>query len=78
MYHVIFWVSLKFWMYVTWFLYITPVVPLSHTLLLVGSSLLLWYNFLRVWLGDPGIISMSEDERYKVGTLDCNIYFGEQ
>ncbi|CAG7704209.1 unnamed protein product [Allacma fusca] len=55
----------KFWMYVTWFRYITPVVPLGQTVLLVGSSGLLWYNFLRVWLGDPGIINMSEDERYQ-------------
>ena len=53
-------------MYVTWFIYITPVIPIGNTILLVGSSGFLWYNFLRAWLGDPGIIKMSEEERYQV------------
>lgn len=49
-----------------WFLYITPVVPLSQTIIMVVSSLFLWYNFLRAWRGDPGVINISREERFQV------------
>lgn len=53
-------------MYVVWFLYIMPALPISDTVIFVSCSALLWYNFLRAWKGDPGVITVSEDERYKV------------
>lgn len=53
-------------MYVVWFLYIMPALPISDTVVFVSCSALLWYNFLRAWKGDPGVITVSEDERYKV------------
>ncbi|CAL8079688.1 unnamed protein product [Orchesella dallaii] len=55
----------KFWMYVVWFMYIMSSLPLTDTIVFVSCSALLWYNFLRAWKGDPGVITVSEDERYK-------------
>ena len=28
-------------------------------------STCLWYNFLKAWKGDPGIIKVTEDQRYR-------------
>ena len=53
-------------MYVTWFLWIFPVVGLMTTVLFVSCSLGLWYCFLKSWLGDPGIISASNEEKFRV------------
>ncbi|CAL8079723.1 unnamed protein product [Orchesella dallaii] len=56
----------KFWMYVVWFVYIMSSVPLWDTIVFVAWSLVLWYNFLRAWKGDPGVITVSEDERCEI------------
>lgn len=53
-------------MYVVWFFYIAPEIPLYATVGFVSLSTLLWYNFLRAWRGDPGVIKMSAEERHKV------------
>ncbi|XP_049956340.1 palmitoyltransferase Hip14 [Schistocerca serialis cubense] len=55
----------KFWMYVTWFVWIAPIVEVWITVLFVGSSLFLWYNFLRAWRGDPGVLSSTQEEKYR-------------
>ncbi|CAL8079710.1 unnamed protein product [Orchesella dallaii] len=53
----------KFWMYIVWFIYIMSSVPILDTIIFVSWSLVLWYNFLRAWKVDPGVIIVSEDER---------------
>lgn len=55
-------------MYVVWILYIAPEVPLSATVLFIVMSVALWYNFLKAWRGDPGVIRMTTEERHKVNT----------
>jgi hypothetical protein len=53
-------------MYAVWFWFIAPVVPTVDTIVFVGLSSFLWYNFIRAWRGDPGAITLTEKERYKV------------
>ena len=58
--------NFQFWMYVTWIVWITPVVDPWLTLIFLGSSLLLWYNFIRAWRGDPGVLNNTQEEKYRV------------
>jgi len=53
-------------MYIVWLWYITPTVPTFDTALFIGLSLFLWYSFVRAWKGDPGTITLTKNERYKV------------
>lgn len=53
-------------MYVTWFIWISPHVPLLLSICFVASSLVLWYSFIRSWRGDPGVITSSTDQKFRV------------
>ncbi|XP_044748593.1 palmitoyltransferase Hip14 isoform X2 [Coccinella septempunctata] len=55
----------KIWMYFTWFIYIMPFTSLITNLVFLLSSGLLWYFFLKSWLGDPGIIETSQKLRFR-------------
>lgn len=56
----------KMWMYFTWFIYIMQFTTIITTVVFVTSSLLLWYCFLKSWLGDAGIISTSQQLQFRV------------
>ncbi|XP_045480575.1 palmitoyltransferase Hip14 isoform X1 [Harmonia axyridis] len=55
----------KIWMYFTWFIYIMPFASLITNLVFLVSSGLLWYFFLKSWLGNPGIIETSQKLRFR-------------
>ncbi|XP_019869510.2 palmitoyltransferase Hip14 isoform X2 [Aethina tumida] len=55
----------KMWMYFTWFIYIMQFTTIITTVVFVTSSLLLWYCFLKSWLGDAGIISTSQQLQFR-------------
>ena len=57
--------STKAWIYYTWFAYVTLVVSPLSTVAFVLSSTGLWYNFLKAWRADPGIVRTSQE----VGSL---------
>ncbi|XP_076063754.1 palmitoyltransferase Hip14 [Oratosquilla oratoria] len=55
----------KFWCYVTWVLYVHEYAGLQLTVVFFVSSLLLWYNFIRAWRGDPGVITADQAQKYQ-------------
>ncbi|KAL3266235.1 hypothetical protein HHI36_010416 [Cryptolaemus montrouzieri] len=55
----------KIWMYFTWLIYIMPFVGLNANIVFFSSSGMLWYFFLKSWLGDPGIIATSQQLRFR-------------
>lgn len=55
----------KFWFYAVWLIYIRPYVSAMTTFMFLILSTGLWYNFLKTWLSDPGIIKVNQDERYR-------------
>ncbi|KAJ3659688.1 hypothetical protein Zmor_011363 [Zophobas morio] len=57
--------STKLWMYFTWFIYIMPVTGILTTVVFLSSSGILWYCFLKSWLGDAGVISASQQLRFR-------------
>ncbi|XP_023019839.1 palmitoyltransferase Hip14 isoform X1 [Leptinotarsa decemlineata] len=57
--------STKAWFYVTWVIYITPVTHILLTVFFLASSGLLWYCFLKSWLGDAGIVSTSQQLQFR-------------
>lgn len=57
--------STKFYFYATWFIYVQPLVHPLTTAVYLGLSGLLWYNFLKAWKGDAGVVKVSEDQRFK-------------
>lgn len=65
--------STKIWMYLTWIIYIMPYTSFFTTVVFLSSSLLLWYCFFKSWKGDPGIISTTQELRFKVGNLLNNL-----
>ncbi|XP_026271983.1 palmitoyltransferase Hip14 isoform X1 [Frankliniella occidentalis] len=56
----------KFWVYMTWLVWIVPHVNIWSTIAMLISSILLWYNFLKVWKGDPGIVSSTREEKFRL------------
>jgi hypothetical protein len=58
--------SFQFWMYVTWFVWISPNVDLWLSVVFILCSGVLWYNFLRAWRGDPGVLSSTQEQKYRV------------
>lgn len=58
--------STKVWMYFTWFIYIMPYTSLLTTFVFLSSSCLLWYCFLKSWLGDPGVVRTTQELRFRV------------
>ncbi|CAG9819647.1 unnamed protein product [Phaedon cochleariae] len=57
--------STKAWFYFTWLIYIAPVMHFLMTAVFLGSSGLLWYCFLKSWLGDAGIVSTSKQLQFR-------------
>ncbi|KAK9885661.1 hypothetical protein WA026_012424 [Henosepilachna vigintioctopunctata] len=55
----------KAWMYFTWFIYIMPYVSVITNAIFLSTSGILWYFFLKSWLGDPGIIATSQHLRFR-------------
>lgn len=55
----------KFWMYMTWFVWISPHVDLLLSVVFILCSGVLWYNFLRAWRGDPGVLSSTQEQKYR-------------
>ncbi|KAG8238511.1 hypothetical protein J437_LFUL017810 [Ladona fulva] len=54
-----------FWMYVTWFVWISRFVSPWITIAFGISSVLLWYTFLKSWRGDPGVVSATQEQKYR-------------
>jgi len=57
--------STKAWIYYTWFAYVTLVVSPLATIIFVLGSTGLWYNFLKAWRSDPGIVRTSQEVKYR-------------
>lgn len=55
----------KFWIYITWLFWITPVVNFFVSVLFFSSSGLLWYNFIKCWKGDPGVVAAPQEEKIR-------------
>ncbi|GLV35160.1 Huntingtin-interacting protein 14 [Carabus blaptoides fortunei] len=55
----------KLWMYVTWIVYIMPRISFFATLIFLSSSCALWFFFLKSWLGDPGVIAPTQEQRFR-------------
>ena len=53
----------KFWFYMTWIFYISPHMSFNVTVLYLLLSCGLNYFFLKSWLGDPGIIRSTLEEK---------------
>lgn len=58
--------STKMWFYFTWIIYFMPFTSTLTTLVFLGSSTLLWYCFLKSWLGDAGVVSTSQQLQFRV------------
>lgn len=56
----------KLWFYVTWIAYFMDTMSMGTTILFLASSGLLWYNFLKSWRGDPGVIRPTQEQRLRV------------
>ncbi|KAL1506043.1 hypothetical protein ABEB36_005478 [Hypothenemus hampei] len=57
--------STKIWFYFTWFIYITPVTSLLTTIIFLASSGLLWYNFMKSWMGDAGVVPTNKKLQFR-------------
>ncbi|XP_076274210.1 palmitoyltransferase Hip14 [Rhynchophorus ferrugineus] len=57
--------STKMWFYFTWFIYIMPFTSMLTTLVFVSSSSVLWYNFLKSWLGDAGVVETNKKLQFR-------------
>lgn len=57
----------KFWMYVTWWIWIAGYVQwcwLSYVFVI--CSVPLWYNFIKAWRSDPGVVKQNQEQRYQI------------
>ncbi|XP_054710028.1 LOW QUALITY PROTEIN: palmitoyltransferase ZDHHC17-like [Uloborus diversus] len=58
--------STKFWMYVTWFMWFNPYVgDIWRTLGFMLCTMFLFYNFIKAWKSDPGVIQSTPEQRYR-------------
>lgn len=57
--------STKAWFYFTWLIYVAPVTPFFLTIFFLASSLLLWYCFIKSWLGDAGVVNTSQQLQFR-------------
>ncbi|XP_066137592.1 palmitoyltransferase Hip14 [Euwallacea fornicatus] len=57
--------STKAWFYFTWFIYIAPIASITTTAIFLASSSLLWYNFLKSWLGDAGVVPTNKNLQFR-------------
>lgn len=58
--------STKIWMYITWLIYIVPYTNFLTSFIFLTSSALLWYCFIKSWRGDPGVITATQELRFRV------------
>ena len=58
-------IGCKWWFYITWMVYILPFVSTMATASLLGISGILWFNFLKCWKGNPGVVNASPDVQMK-------------
>lgn len=56
----------KLWMYVTWIVYIMPRISFLTSVVFLSSSGALWFFFIKSWLGDPGVICPTQEQRFRV------------
>lgn len=61
--------STKCWFYFTWLIYIMPETHMLTTVVFLSSSCMLWYCFLKSWLGDAGIVPASKHLQFRVRIL---------
>jgi hypothetical protein len=70
-------VSFQFLVYVTWIVWIFPHVDFWLSAVFLLFSGVLWYYFLYVSQGDPGVLSSTREETYEVCIqfvpLQCNL-----
>lgn len=64
-------VVVQIWFYITWAVFVWPVVSVAASAAFVASSGALWYTFLRSWRSDPGVITASKADKFRV----CSIFF---
>ncbi|KAK9730918.1 Ankyrin repeats (3 copies) [Popillia japonica] len=55
----------KMWFYFTWLIYIMPNTSLLTNIIFLSSSGLLWYCFLKSWIGDAGVIPATKELRFR-------------
>ncbi|CAG5006039.1 unnamed protein product [Parnassius apollo] len=60
----------KVWFYITWVVFIAPVVSASATLGFFLFSGFLWYTFLRSWRSDPGVITATKSDKFRLTAKD--------
>lgn len=48
------------------FSYVSPVVSGWTTIMFFACSGLLWVCFLKSWRGDPGVITPTQEQRFRV------------
>ena len=58
-------VATKVWFYYAWLVHIHPFVGSVSTLTFLAGTSGLWYNLIKTWRGDPGIISASREDKYR-------------
>lgn len=59
---------LQMWFYITWAVFVAGAVSALASLLFALSSGALWYTFLRSWRSDPGVITASRQDKFRVTT----------
>lgn len=57
--------STKIWIYYTWFAYVQIFVSPITTIMYVLGGTGLWYNFIKAWRSDPGIVRSSQEVKYR-------------
>lgn len=65
--------STKLWMYFTWFIYILPSTTIIINIIFLLSSSILWYFFLKSWLGDAGVILANREMKLRVSLKYLNV-----
>lgn len=68
--------STKGWFYFTWLIYIMPVTHIFTTAVFLASSGLLWYCFLKSWIGDAGVVPTSQQLQFRVNFILFIYIFG--
>lgn len=54
------------WFYITWLVFIAGAVGAGATLAFLACSGLLWFTFLRSWRSDPGVITATKQDKFRV------------
>ena len=64
------------WAYITWALFIYPYVEAYHSAAFFALSGCLWFNLLKSWRGDAGVIQTSHDEKMRtIVRCEFRLYF---